>query len=812
MRSVRATCAVVAGAAVFMGAASATRAEPRQAPKADRQVAQAAAAQAFDIAPQPLGSALIRFSEATGIQLFFDAAMARDLQSPGVKGNFTPRDALGRLLAGTGLAPRFTNPTTVTLEKEAQANAPSNAVQLAPVVVQGQRPETATGPVDGFIAHRSATATKTDTPLLETPQAITVIGRDQMQTQNAQSVNDVVQYTAGATSAGATIDSRYDTVRVRGFVAPVYVDGLILPSDSNHFAAFRIDPFGLERLEILRGPSSALYGQIPPGGLVSLVSLRPTSDPVHTVELQGNSFGRLQAAADIGGALTEDGRFLYRLTGLWHGGGTQIDHVDDSRAMIQPAFTWRPDEDTTLTLLGLFQRDVFGLGTQFLPAQGTVLPNPFGTLPMSAFVGEPNYNIFGRSQWWAGYQFEHRVNDAITLRQNLRYAAVDINMESLGGAGLQDNLFTLNRLAYHVIEAAQNIAIDNQAQVKFSTGPLSHDALLGFDYVHSGIQTQQGVGAAPPLQNIFSPAYGQAVTPPDITVSTAQRQNQYGLYLQDQIALDHWRLTLSGRHDWVDTTNQDYMAHTTSGQAVSAFSGRAGLNYVFDFGLSPYVSYATSFQPTLGTTFGGTPFQPARGQQYEVGLKYLPEDGNISATLAAYRLKQTNALTPDPVNPGFSVQTGEVTVQGIELDATATLAPGFNIVGSYAYTDAKVTQSTSDDLGMQVPTIPQHRGSLWSNFVVQEGPLRGLGFGAGFRYVGPSYGDAANTLLVPGYVLVDALLSYELGELNPKLDGAKVALNARNIMDTRYVDLCTSTAACFYGNSRQVTLTLRYDW
>jgi iron complex outermembrane receptor protein len=158
------------------------------------------------------------------------------------------------------------------------------------------------------------------------------------------------------------------------------------------------------------------------------------------------------------------------------------------------------------------------------------------------------------------------------------------------------------------------------------------------------------------------------------------------------------------------------------------------------------------------------------------------------------------------------VQTGEVTVQGIELDATAKLAPGFNIVGSYAYTDAKVTQSTGDDLGMQVPTIPQHRGSLWSNFVVQEGPLRGLGFGAGFRYVGPSYGDAANTLLVPGYVLVDALVSYELGELDPKLEGAKVALNAKNIMDTRYVDLCTSTAACFYGNSRLVTLTLRYDW
>lgn len=770
------------------------------------------ATQAFDIAPQPLASALIRFSETTGVQLFFDASMARDLQSPGVKGTLTAEDALGRLLSGTGLSYRFTNATTVTLQKAAAGSGQSGAVQLEPVVVQGTRLETATGPVKGFVAHQSATATKTDTPLLETPQAVTVIGRDQMQAQNAQTVSAAVHYAPGVASNSVPVDPRYDWIRVRGFAVPVYLDGMLLPTDPSRFAQMRVDPLGLERIEILRGPSSAIYGQVPPGGLLNLVSLRPPSEPVHTIELQGNSFGNMQAGFDVGGPLTEDGQFLYRLTGLLHRGGTQITYSDDNRNMIQPAFTWRPDSNTSLTVLGSFQNDWGGFGNQFLPAQGTLLFNPNGMLPMSAFVGDPNYNSFTRTQYWVGYQFEHRFNDAITVRQNLRYASVDSGTEAYIGTGLQPNLTTLNRIAYLVPQAAQNVTMDNQAQVKFTTGPLSHTMLAGFDYVHSGVQTQTGIGPAPPLQNMFNPVFGQPVTVPNITISTSQRQNQYGLYLQDQIALDHWRLTLSGRHDWVDAATQDYMAHTTATQTTSAFSGRAGLNYVFDFGLSPYVSYSTSFQPTIGTTFDGTPFQPTRGQQYEVGLKYQPSDSGLSASLAAYRLTQQNALTIDPAHPGFSVQSGEVTAQGIEFDVAATLPRGVNIVGSYSYTDARVTQSNGADLGKQLTSVPQHQGSLWSNAVLQEGRLRGLGFGAGFRYIGVNYGDTTNTLLLPGYVVVDASLSYELGELNPKLEGAKVALNATNLMDTRYVALCSSASACFYGASRQVTLTMRYSW
>jgi len=539
--------------------------------------------------------------------------------------------------------------------------------------------------------------------------------------------------------------------------------------------------------------------------------------PTDTLTLQGNAYLRSYRASHVDGngsnAQPCDPAIDPALAGqLCIGdGGTPINQVSDNRVLIQPAFTWRPSADTSLTLLGLFQRDVNGVGTQFLPTQGTLFFNPNGMLAPNAFLGDPNRNSFTRNQWWAGYLFEHRFNDAITVRQNLRYASVDTNLQAVIGTGLQANLRTLNRVSYAVPEAAQNLTVDTNALIKFSTGPLSHTTLVGFDYLFSNSQTKLGIGPAPPL-DIFNPVYGLQILPPTITSASNQRQNQYGVYLQDQIAFEKWRLTLSGRHDWVDTTTDTFFTNTQSYQAVRAFSGRAGLNYVFDFGLSPYVSYANSFLPTLGTNFNGQPFLPSTSYQYEVGVKYQPPGTNLSATAAAYKLVQQNTLTVDPQHPTFSVQTGQVTVQGLEFGFTASLARGMNIIGAYTYTDAKITQSNGTDVGNQVAVVPPHQGSLWSDFTVQEGLLRGLGFGAGIRYVGTNYGNSANTLLIPGFALVDALLSYDLGELNPKMQGAKLALNATNVMNTQYVTTCSGPAGCFYGQERFITLTMRYNW
>lgn len=773
------------------------------------EVAQAVAS--YDIPAQDLNAALLAFANRAGLQIFYDVQRVRGLRSAPLVGSFTPQQALNQLLSGTGVTYRFTGANTVSLEPPAAAAAPG-AVQLDPVRVESQRPtETAFGPIQGFVAHQSATATRTDTPLLETPQAISIVGRDQILTQNAQTIVEALRYTPGVSANHNPVDTRFDSIRVRAFEPTLYLDGMQLPSGAAQFGRPKVDPFGLERVEVLRGPSSSLYGQIPPGGMLNLISLRPTREARHMVELQGNSWGLFQGGADLGGTLTEDGDLYYRLTGLVHGGGTQIDYVNDNRVMIAPAFTWQPTPDTKLTVLGQYQRDWGGVEIQFLPTQGSLLFNPNGTIPVGRFVGEPSYNNFDRTQWWAGYLFEHSFNPSLKVRQNLRYAALDTNLASVIGLGLQANLQTLNRATYNVPEGAQAFTLDNQLQANFGTGPLRHTALLGFDFRYAGSQMKQGVGAATSL-NVFAPVYGQPVTPPAFTVSSAQRQNQYGAYVQDQIAWDRWRLTLSGRQDWVDTTTNSYLANTQSYQAVSALSGRAGLNYVFDFGLSPYVAYSNSFQPTIGTTFNGTAFQPTRGYQYEAGIKYQPTGTNISTSVAAYKLVQDNALTVDPLHPGFNVQVGQVTVNGVEFEFTASLARGMNITGSYTYTDAKVTQSSGTDVGNQVITVPLHQGGLWSDFVIQDGRFRGLGFGAGIRYFGPTYGNNANTLLVPGYALLDGLVRYDLGELDPRMKGAQLALNGSNLMNTAYVATCASASQCYYGAARTITLSLRYNW
>jgi len=674
--------------------------------------------------------------------------------------------------------------------------------------------EQGNGPINGYVAGRSLAGTKTNTPLLETPQAISVVGRDQMRDQNARTVVEALRYTAGVSVNSNPNDVRFETIRIRGFEPVLYLDGMQLPYGTGLFGRPKVDPFMLERVEVLKGPSSSLYGQIAPGGLINLVSLLPPSTPIRTVEFQADTFGRGQAAFDVGGPVGPTGEFLYRVTGLVHAGGTQIDHVDDFRGVISPSFTWRPNADTTLTVLGSFQRDDTGVAIQFLPARGTLYPNPYGKIPIDKFVGEPNFDHYGRTQYWAGYQLEHRVNDALTLRQNLRYAAIDTNIKAvIGQAGLAANMYTLNRFAFRVPEKADAFTVDNQAEAHFNTGPLAHTALFGLDYRPPTSIFKQYFGPAPSI-NIFNTVYGQPVTPPPLTTYTGQVQDQLGLYVQDQIAFDRWRLTLSGRHDWVSTETRDYIKGTKLNQSDSAFSGRAGLNYVFDFGLSPYVAYARSFQPTIAVTTTG-PSRPTTGEQIEAGVKYQPVGTNVMLTAAVFDITQQNVLTSNPSGiPGApQVQTGEARSKGLELEATASLTEGLKLIASYTYTDTKVTKSnTAAQLGRQLINVPRHQAALWADYTFQDGAARGLSLGAGVRYTGKSYGDAANTLAIPDYALVDAALRYDLANLSPTLKGATVAINAQNIFNRAYVSTCQTLSACFYGTGRVVTASLRMTW
>ncbi|WP_244483626.1 TonB-dependent siderophore receptor [Methylobacterium sp. Leaf91] len=778
----------------------------------------------FALPAMPLDEALAAYGAASGVQLIYDSSATRHLRSIAVVGRYDRAEGLRRLLAGTGLTPQFTAERSATLLRVvAQAGivAPdqAGAVALDMLEVSG---ENAIGPVHGYVARRSATATKTGTPILETPQAINVVGRKEIEDRQAQSVSQALLYTPGVMNQYGT-DVRYDWLYVRGFVPGRYLDGLRLPFGARGYSQPRVESYGLERVELLKGPSSGLYGQNSPGGLLNLVSKRPTATPLREIQLQTGSFGRAQAAFDLSGPIDPEGRILYRLTGLARTTGTQLDYLEEDRVFIAPSLTLRPDADTSLTILSQYLNiDSPGGGApQGLPALGTLYANPKGRIPTKRFIGEPNYDRFKLQQGFIGYAFEHRFNDVWTVRQNLRYSHVDANTQRVQAIGLGADNSTLSRYAWAFPERSDLFNIDNQAEARFSTGPFAHTLLLGADYLREDARYDESQLRIVPSVDVFAPVYAGTVTRPPLGTRITQGRNQTGLYAQDEIRFGGFRLTVSGRQDWADavtrTTNAATGALTRVKQDDAAFTGRVGLSYLLDGGLAPYISYATSFQPTAGTNRAGQPFAPTEGEQIEGGIKFQPPGTNLLMTGTVFDLTQKNVLTPDPTDFRFNAQTGEARVRGVELEVKASLTESLDLIASYAAMNSEITKANANAagasiIGNELPFVPQHQASAWLDYTFRTGDWAGLGLGAGVRYIGASVGDNANLYHIPVVTLVDAAVRYDFGYRYPALKGVDLAVNATNLFDKTYVSTCIAATGCFYGNRQTVLATLRYRW
>ena len=790
------------------------------------QTAQAAAARNFDIPAAPLADALTIFGIQSSQQVSVDADVVRGLSSPAVKGVMTPDQALNQLLAASGLTYRIVG-NTVTLQKLPQmSQTDPRVVQLGPVNVQGMG-DSPYGAGNGYVAPRTVTGSKSDTPLIEIPQSISVVTRQQMDDQAVQNTGQVLRYTSGVFSEIQPVTGIFDNFMfVRGFTPDQYLDGLKLPA--GNWGVSQVDPYLLSRVEVLHGPGSILYGQGTPGGTVMLTSKLPTERARGEVLLQGGSYGHKQAAFDVSGPLDDDGRYLYRFVGLGLGNGSQVDYGSNARFALAPSFTWKPDASTTLTLLGQFQKDTGPVFYGFVPASGTVLFNPNGQIPTNRLIGDPSYSDYNRTVAQVGYRFEHQFDSNWTFRQNFRYQNLAVNTKNLFEAGLDVDSATLFRYAFNDIETMNNIAVDNQVLANLTTGPLRHSVVLGIDYQWN---TSRAVGAFNfnvPSINLFNPVYNMQIEPLDpafgFALDTKQSQNQLGLYLQDQIRIGRWSFMLGIRKDWANASTTDFSGGTaaTSTQFDQAVTYRAGVTYLFDNGIAPYASYSTSFAPTPGTTAAGTPFVPTTGEQFEIGVKYQPPGFNSFLTASAFNLTQKNVLTPDPQNPIFSIQTGEVRVRGFEFEAHASLNDNLDLVAAFTYLDALNTQSTLTDVtvngttdmvqGKPVVSVPSVMASFWSTYTFDSGAARGLGLGGGVRYVGPSPGDDVNSFAVPGFTLFDAMVRYDLGRVSPRLERVSLQLNAANLFDTQYVASCTNVSFCSYGLRRTVYATLKYKW
>jgi iron complex outermembrane receptor protein len=713
------------------------------------------------------------------------------------------------------------------------AGTPAEAsVQLGEISVEGQGAgagrggvgpgggavravESPTGPVNGFVATRSATATKTNTPLIETPQSITVVGREQIDVQKAQTLTQATQYAAGLYSGTFGADSRLDYFILRGFLASdygLYRDGLQLLNYG--FAYFRTETFGLERIEVLRGPAAVLFGAGTPGGLINQVTKRPPLDPLRYIEVGGGAFGQGgfgYAAFDLGGPADADGHWFYRLTGSGRIGGNQVEGAPEDRGYIAPAITYKPDGATKLTILSSFQYDNAAVTANFLPYYGTVRPNASGLrIPRSLNVGDVGLNTFRREQAYAGYEFEHAFNETWTVRQNLRYSYVDSFQNSYIGndytAGTAQT--RLSRYQFRDSARAGLFQVDNQAEARFFDGFFRHNLLLGLDYKNYNLHDNQASTFPGPDISILFPVYGQRVAAPLPYLVNANSFEQLGLYAQDQIKLtDNLTLVLGLRQDFADNRIRNLLTPSAStGRSDNALTYRTALIYNFDVGLAPYISYSTSFQPQIGTAFSGQAFRPETGDQIEGGVKFEPPGQGYFLTLAGFDINRQGVTVPDPANLFFQIQSGAQRSTGFEAQLTVTLAEGLNAIAAFTTYDLVTTKDADPArIGRTPVNIPETFASAFVDYTIPVGPWRGFGFGGGVRYVGRSYADVANTLKVSDFVLFDAQVHYNF-------DNWRIAVNATNIGDRRFVSSCQSATACFYGDARRVVASLSYKW
>jgi iron complex outermembrane recepter protein len=650
-------------------------------------------------------------------------------------------------------------------------------ITLAPTIVS----ESIAVRAETYQEKTTAIGTKTDTPLLELPQAIGVVNRQLMQDQRAISLDDALKNVAGVTPGGYY--RGVDFYRIRGFDASLttYLDGL---RGENGLSE---ELFGIERVEVLKGPNSALYGQAVLGGLVNLQSKRPRRETFGEVQLSGGSFNSYEAAVDVNSSLNKSNTLYGRLNLLYRPQKSFVNFAKSQRWYATPALTWEMGPATTVTLLSKFQRDRIYYGFP-LPAKGTVLPNLNGELPIELNTGEPSFSnhVQGMTKQ-VGYQFTHRFNEVFSLHQNMRLSWYSVQRDALLYPGyLGDDERTLYRSPSNYRGKDNNFRVDTPLEATFSTGPVRHTALIGIDYYrYPNKRLLQTIDRSDPAAylplDLYRPVYGVARLPALLPWTEIRNKTQsVGIYLQDQVKpTERLTLILSGRFDLASTLNNE----TEPSNKDTAFSPRAGVSYQFVPGAALYASYSESFRTQTGVIYDGTErgafVDPETGRQWETGIKTSLLDGRATATLALFHLARRNVATTNPANPGFALVTGEQRSQGVELETALQLLSGWNLIAAYAYIDSKVTEDNVIPLGTRTQNVPRNSYNLWTRYEFQRGWARGFGLGAGGRYYSSQVGDMTDTFRIPGHGLMDAAVFYRHGRF-------RLQLNVNNLLNKRY--------------------------
>lgn len=804
-------------------------------PMASAQQAGTQPAIAVSIGAQPLDTALTALADQAGIRILVSGDLT-SRQAPALAGTMPIDTALTRLLQGSGHRWRYSAARTVQVEPAATpaADGPTSqgATRIGPVRVEGargglpQRPET--DPDRAYRAERTTAGGKMDLALTETPQSVSVVTADQIRDQSVQSVQEAVRYVVGANQLDYF--TTQDEITLRGFGLTgtgLYRDGTRLIQ--NGFMT-NLEPFGLERLEIVRGPASITFGQAAPGGIVNAVTKRPRADMINTVEVTVGSYDRIQGNLDVGGALDASGQLTARLTAVVRDADTQWRFLSDDRIYIAPAIGW-DDGRTRLQVLGQYQKDRRGFVTPYYRV------TPFGPAAEDLNINGPG-SYHKKESITASVILDHALSDQWTLHAMGRWADARNDRRETRNFGLRADQRSINRIAWVRPDSEKTWTADARLEGSFSTGGIAHRVAVGVD--HFGSDYEQPfltVNNFPPL-DIVAPIYGNPDWNnnfrSDYTLAGIQ---QTGFYAQDLLDFGNGlKLNLGGRYDRaiVDTYNEGRLTATapyttlTRKRRDNAFTGRAGLIYEAANGLAPYVSWSSSFQPPIGTVTGldseGQPFEPEKGRQWEAGVRFTPIGSEVSLTAAVFDLVQYNLRTPSPNNPALIIQTGKQRSRGVELEARGEITRNLSVIANYAYLDAEILRSnTPFATGARPFSAPKHTASVWGKYRVEDVKLGALNLGAGLRYTAQHPGSLptvlrAATATVPAlvvvpqneeYLLADALVSWDV-------DRFRIALNVNNLFDKRFTTQCAYARGgaefCALGYARDARLSVGYRW
>ncbi|MCW8084024.1 TonB-dependent siderophore receptor [Sabulicella glaciei] len=682
--------------------------------------------------------------------------------------------------------------------QEAMTTLPSIELPALEVRAEALR-ERGDGPVQGYRATNTLSATRTDTPIREIPQSVSVVPRAVVEDLQATRVEAALDYAGGVARQNDFGGQTLFEYAVRGFTTGEFFrNGFPV----NRGYQSNPDSATIERIEVLRGPAALLYGRGDPGGTINLVTRQPTPVPTFGGTFLLGERGTRRAVLESSGPLDPQGRFAHRLIFGTERRESFRDVAPADRQFVAPLFAWRTEPDTTFTLEGEFLQN-----DQPFDRGIVAVGNRLGAVPRSRFLGEPSDGRFRNRNAMVQGRVEHRLNSDWTLRAGMQYLGGTLTGFSTENNRLLADGRTLLRERRFRDYAWDDYTLQATLEGRFTTGPLRHTLLLGVEHDNfrgKEILLRSNPATAPFSIDILSPRYGGPLPPLTRRTDALERTISTSFFMQDQVAVtDRMRLLAGLRVEHSDQDLRQRATGITTPQERTAVLPRVGVMYDLLPQLSLYGSWARSFRPNRGAGATGSPFAPEQGESFELGTKLDLLEERLSVTAALFHIEKQNVLTADPAGGGFSIAAGAARSRGFDVSVAGEVAPGWRVIGGYAYVDAEVIRDNAIRPGTPLLNIPRHSLSLLGVREFREGPLEGLSLGAGLVHVSSRLGDTGNTAFrLPGHTTVDLLASYQI---TPR---ARVNVTVTNLFDTTYYERSFSSVWVSPGAPRTVAASL----